>query len=103
VSSWVSQNDEPAGSSASREAPWPNDEELTLRASFAGLSRRRLRWNWRRAANAAGKAGWVVNDKRVHCPWRAEGLRVPYRTEKRPLRCFGVAVGSMCPIRPNVV
>jgi putative transposase len=28
---------------------------------------------------------------------------VPYRKKKRPLRGIGVAVGAMCPIRPNVV
>ena len=28
---------------------------------------------------------------------------MPYRKRKRPLRGIGVAVGAMCPIRPNVV
>jgi putative transposase len=28
---------------------------------------------------------------------------VPYRKRKKPLRGIGVAVGAMCPIRPNVV
>jgi putative transposase len=28
---------------------------------------------------------------------------VPYRKKKRPLRGIGVAVGAMCPIRPNVI
>ena len=45
----------------------------------------------------------LVNDKRIHRLWREEGLRVPYRKHKRPLRGIGVAVGAMCPIAPNVV
>ena len=45
----------------------------------------------------------MVNNKRVHRLWRDEGLRVPYRKKKRPLRGIGVTVGAMCPIRPNVV
>ena len=83
--------------------PVPTDEELALRAFLRDFSRRRPRWGWRRAATAAREAGWVVNNKRIHRLWRAEGLRVPYRKKKRPLRGIGVAVGAMCPIRPNVV
>ena len=47
--------------------------------------------------------GWLVNNKRIHRLWRAEGLKVPYRKRKRPLRGIGVAMGAMCPIRPNVL
>ncbi len=84
-------------------APVPSDEELALRAFLRDFSRRRPRWGWRRAATAARRTGWVVNNKRIHRLWREEGLRVPYRKKKRPLRGIGVAVGAMCPIRPNVV
>jgi putative transposase len=35
--------------------------------------------------------------------WREEGLKVPYRKRKKPHRGIGVAVGAMCPIRPNVL
>ncbi len=52
---------------------------------------------------AARKAGWVVNNKRIHRIWRAEGLRVPYAKKKRPLRGIGAAVGAMSPIAPNVL
>ena len=52
---------------------------------------------------AARAAGWTVNNKRIHRLWRTEGLRVPYRKKKRPLRGIGVAVGAFSPIRPNVV
>ncbi len=44
-----------------------------------------------------------MNDKRIHRLWREEGLRVPHRKRKKPLRGIGVHVGAMCPIRPNVV
>jgi putative transposase len=51
----------------------------------------------------ARKAGWRANHKRIHRLWIAEGLRVPYRKRKKPLRGIGQPVGAMCPIRPNVV
>jgi putative transposase len=84
-------------------SPVPADEELALRAFLRDFARRRPRWGWRRAAKAARDAGWVVNNKRIHRLWRAEGLRVPYRKKKRRLRGIGAAIGPMCPIRPNVV
>ncbi len=84
-------------------SPIPSDEEQALRAFLRDFSRRRPRWGWRRAATAARKAGWMVNNKRIHRLWRAEGLRVSYRKRKKPLRGSGVAVGAFSPIRPNVV
>ena len=84
-------------------APVPTDEELALRAFLRAFSVQRPRWGWRRAATAARKVGWRVNNKRIHRLWRAEGLRVPYRKKKRPLRGIGVSVGAMCPIAPNVM
>jgi putative transposase len=83
--------------------PVPTDDELALRAWLREFSRKRPRWGWRRAATEAAKAGWQANRKRIHRLWREEGLPVPYRKRKRPLRGIGVAVGAMCPIRPNVV
>jgi putative transposase len=83
--------------------PVPTDDELALRAWLRDFARRRPRWGWRRAAIEATKAGWRANRKRIHRLWREEGLRVPYRKRKKPLRGIGVAVGAMCPIRPNVV
>jgi putative transposase len=76
---------------------------LALRALLRDFSRQRPRWGWRRAATAARTSGWVVNNKRVHRLWREEGLRVPYKKRKKPLRGIGVAVGAFSPIRPNVV
>jgi putative transposase len=83
--------------------PIPSDDELALRAFLREFSIRRPRWGWRRAAVAAKQAGWKANHKRIHRLWIAEGLRVPYRKRKKPLRGIGQAVGAMCPIRPNVV
>ncbi len=83
--------------------PVPADDELALRAFLRDFSRRRPRWGWRRAARAAQDAGWRANHKRIHRLWLAEGLRVPYRKRKKPLRGIGVAVGAFNPIRPGVV
>jgi len=83
--------------------PMPSDDELALRAWLRDFSRRRPRWGWRRAATEARKEGWRANDKRIQRLWRTEGLKVPYRKKKRPLRGIGVTVGAFCPIRPNVV
>jgi putative transposase len=79
------------------------DDDLALRAWLRDFAGRRPRWGWRRAATEAAKAGWRANRKRIHRLWREEGLRVPYRKRKKPLRGIGVAVGAMCPIRPNVI
>jgi putative transposase len=51
----------------------------------------------------ARSEGWRVNNKRIQRLWRAEGLKVPYRKRKKPLRGKGVVMGAMCPIRPNVL
>jgi len=44
-----------------------------------------------------------VNDKTIHRLWRDEGLRVPHKRRKKPLRGVGVVTGAMCPIRPNAI
>jgi putative transposase len=44
-----------------------------------------------------------VNKKRIQRLWRLEGLKVPYRKRKEPLRGLGVHVGAMSPIRPNAI
>jgi putative transposase len=90
-------------SSQRLKPPIPSDDELALRAFLRDFSRRRPRWGWRRAAVAAKQAGWRANHKRIHRLWIAEGLRVPYRKRKKPLRGIGQPVGAMCPVRPNVV
>lgn len=84
-------------------SPPISDEEARLREFLRDFSKKRPRWGWRRAAKAARRAGWVVNDKRVRRLWRDEGLRVPKKRRKKPLRGIGAPVGPMCPIAPNVV
>jgi putative transposase len=79
----------------------PTDHEL--RAFLRQFSVDRPRWGWRRALVAAREAGFRVNHKKVHRLWREEGLKVPYRKRKRPLRGIGVKVGAFCPIAPDVV
>ena len=44
-----------------------------------------------------------MNPKRVQRLWRLEGLKVPYRKRKKPLRGLGVHVGAMSPICPNAI
>ena len=81
--------------------PQPSDDEL--RAFLRSFSAQRPRWGWRRALVAAREAGYVVNHKKVHRLWREEGLKVPYKRRKKPLRGIGVRVGAMCPIAPDVI
>jgi putative transposase len=85
------------------DPPVSCDEETRLRAFLRAFSKTRPRWGWRRAAKAARRDGWRVNDKRVQRLWRAEGLKVPCRKRKKPLRGIGTAVGAMCPIAPNAL
>ena len=82
--------------------PVPDDEEERLRACLRAFAKARPRWGWRRATDHARQEGFVANRKRVQRLWRDEGLRVPHRRRKRPLRGSG-GVGPMCPIRPNVL
>jgi putative transposase len=83
--------------------PVPSAEEFELRAWLRRFSMSRPRWGWRRAAKQARRMGWAVNDKRIQRLWREEGLKVPYRKRKKPLRGIGTAVGAMCPIVPNAL
>ncbi len=84
-------------------APTRSDDEVELRAFLRDFSTRRPRWGWRRAAKAARRDGWRVNNKRIQRLWREEGLRVPYRKRKKPHRGIGTALGAMCPIAPNAL
>ena len=89
---------------AQRRPPTVSDEdERRLRAWLRGFSTKHPRWGWRRAAACARKDGWRANRKHVQLVWRDEGLRVPCRRKRRPLRGIGVPVGAFCPIKPNVV
>ena len=81
----------------------PSEEEAALRAWLRAFSTERPRWGWRRAATQVRKEGWAVNNKRIQRLWRVEGLKVPYRKRKKPLRGIGTAVGAMCPIAPDAL
>jgi putative transposase len=85
------------------DPPIVSDDEQRLREFLIAFSRERPRWGWRRAAKAARRAGWAVNDKRIRRLWREEGLKVPYRKRKKRLTGIGTHVGAMSPIRPNVL
>ncbi|MFM7535195.1 MAG: DDE-type integrase/transposase/recombinase [Acidimicrobiales bacterium] len=81
----------------------PSDEEVEIRAWLRDFAKRRPRWGWRRAHDELVKTtGRRINRKRVQRLWRDEGLRVPQRPRKKPLRGDGV-LGSFCPLWPDVV
>jgi len=61
------------------------------------------RWGWKRAYQHRRREGYRVNKKRIQRLWRAEGLKVPYRKRKKPLRGIGAHVGAMSPICPNAI
>jgi putative transposase len=84
-------------------APVPSDEEQLLRKFLRDFAVARPRWGWKRAHEAAVKADWRVNRKRIHRLWRDEGLKVPYRKRKKRLTGIGVVVGAMVPIAPDVI
>ncbi len=90
--------------STQRLTPTPvSNDEARLVEFLIAVSKAKPRYGWRRAAKAARRAGWVVNDKRVKRLWRVHGLRVPRRRRKKRLAGIGVNVGAMCPLRPNVL
>jgi putative transposase len=80
-----------------------DNEEQRLRDCLRAFAREHPRWGWRRATDHVRDQGFVANRKRVQRLWRDEGLRVPRRRRKRPLRGATSSVGAFCPIRPNVL
>jgi putative transposase len=83
--------------------PAPPGDEEALRAYLRAFSKERPRWGWRRAAKALRREGRHVNNKRIQRLWREEGLRVPYRKRKKPLRGIGTRVGAMSLIAPGAL
>jgi putative transposase len=83
--------------------PTPPNDEDELRAFLRAFSKQRPRWGWRRAAKALRREGRHVNNKRVQRLWRQEGLRVPFRKRKKPLRGIGTPVAAMSLIAPNAL
>ena len=80
----------------------PNEFERSIRDWLVQFSKDHPRWG-RGAYHQMRREGWNVNKKRIQRVWRLEGLKVPYRKRKKPLRGKGKLVGQMCPIAPNVV
>ena len=85
------------------EAPLPDDDEQELRRWLRAFAKEHPRWGWKRAYHQLRREGHRVNKKRIQRLWRAEGLKVPYRKRKKPLRGLGVHVGAMSPICPNAI
>lgn len=81
----------------------PTDDEIELRRWLRQFAKEHPRWGWKRAFQHRRREGHRVNKKRVQRLWRLEGLKVPYRKRKKPLRGVGAHVGAMCPIRPNAI
>jgi putative transposase len=59
------------------------EEERRLVAALLDLVRRHQRYGYRRIWALLAADGWVVNVKRVHRLWRANGLRVPTKSRKK--------------------
>ena len=83
--------------------PLPDDDEQELRRWLVQFSKDHPRWGWKRAYHHRRREGHRVNKKRVQRLWRLEGLKVPYRKRKKPLRGVGAHVGAMSPICPNAI
>ena len=47
------------------------------------------RWGWRKAHWCLTRQGSVVNRKKIQRLWRAEGLKVPYKSKKKCRRGKG--------------
>ena len=84
-------------------APEPEDAERALREVLVAFSKQHPRWGWKRAYHHYRREGHRVNKKRVQRLWRLEGLKVPYRKRKSPLRGVGTYVAKMSPICPNAI
>ena len=66
--------------------PQGRADEDRLTADLIELARQYGRYGYRKIAELARRAGWLVNDKRVERIWRREGLKVPQKQPKRGRR-----------------
>ena len=76
----------------------PDDDKVELRRWLVAFTREHPRGGGKRAYHQLRREG-----RRVQRLWRLDGLKVPYRKRKKPLRSIGTQVGAMVPIRPHVV
>ena len=71
----------------------PTDDEKELRRWLVAIAKDHPRWGCKRAYQHRRREGHRVNMKKVQRLWRLEGLNVPYRKRKKPLRGLGVYAG----------
>lgn len=83
-----------------RYRPKMQAKNEALRERLRAIAKKRPRYGYRRAWAELRREGHVVNRKRVHRLWKAEGLHVPRR--KKPRRAKGGAVPLKAE-RPNHV
>lgn len=81
----------------------PTDDEQELRRWLVAFAKEPPRWGWKRTFHHRRHEGHRVNKKRIQRLWRLEGLKVPYRKRKKPLRGVGAHVGAMSLIRPSAI
>ncbi len=80
----------------------PADPDAELRAWLRGFAKTHPRQGHRRAYHEVRAEGWAVNHKRVQRLWREEGLRVPQRRRRKPMKLCkqrtGLAIGVEVPL-----
>ena len=69
--------------STQRKVPHGRADEDQLTADIVELACRYGRYGYRKVAGLLGRAGRLVNHKRVERIWRREGLNVPHKQPKR--------------------
>lgn len=63
--------------------PQRKPDEAVLRERIQRLARQHRRYGYRRITVLLRREGWVVNRKRVHRIWKAEGLSLPLKRRRR--------------------
>lgn len=92
------------GRSSHRCAGKKCDAGVRLVERLHELSRRHPRYGYRRITALLRREGWVVNRKRVHRLWRAEGLKVvPKQRKRRRLGTSDNGVVRRAAAHPNQV
>jgi putative transposase len=66
-----------------RYCPRVAADDASLRKRIHELARRHPRYGYRLIWGQLRREGWVVNRKRVHRLWKAEGLPLPHRRKRR--------------------
>lgn len=69
--------------STQRRSPLGRPDKERLIMDMIELMRQYGLYGYHRVAALLRDAGWKVNDKRVECLWRREGLKVPMKQPKK--------------------